>query len=329
MEKLDKRYVVRKESSGAFVFDRRYCTYAIVNDETLSGLAEEYLSSPENDQPLRSTATYNDMCTKKFCRPISIGMQVTDSCNMGCQYCINSIGKCRKDFNGIEALQGAVEELSPLTVTISGGEPFLYPELQKVIRAVSTRACAIVDTNGTRFDEAVSVALEHKTYIRVSLDSHIEEVHDEVRGNYKDAVKLIAELSKQGACFSVNTVVHNRNIEHLDKFYDFLIDLGVRRWVLMKLAPNSQTKALEINSSDHIDVQAYCQDDMFTTYAKCDLNRSSIVISPDSRLYTYDTQEMNRVGLGALMTCASTNLWKKHGVIRRNHIQRFVAEAKG
>ena len=88
-------------------------------------------------------------------------------------------------------------------VVFTGGEPFKEPEelffLCAVARDLGLRT--LTNTNGTYFDERTldRTALFGPDVVVVSLDSHIEQIHDfirGVRGTYRAAIDAITRLVK-------------------------------------------------------------------------------------------------------------------------------------
>jgi MoaA/NifB/PqqE/SkfB family radical SAM enzyme len=80
-------------------------------------------------------------------------------------------------------------------------------------------------TNGTLVtEEDLDILHGNLGYFIVSLDSHLQKVHDFIRGKgtYEKVIKLLPLLNQKETVFSVNTVISKLNIDHLLELYGFL-----------------------------------------------------------------------------------------------------------
>jgi pyruvate-formate lyase-activating enzyme len=82
-------------------------------------------------------------------------IEVTDACNVTCASCYKRSGDRLKSLTEIERDIDAACSLRPLhTLSISGGEPTLHPELCGIIRCIKQRGLlAFLLTNGVLIDE--------------------------------------------------------------------------------------------------------------------------------------------------------------------------------
>jgi hypothetical protein len=89
-------------------------------------------------------------------------LDILRGCNITCKGCYNSLPDAIRPLEEIEA---DLEDLLSLrrlhTVTISGGEPMLHPELTQVVRMVASRGLKVaLLTNGVSLDEDAARELE-------------------------------------------------------------------------------------------------------------------------------------------------------------------------
>lgn len=140
------------------------------------------------------------------------------------------------------------------TLVICGGEPMLdfddYFELCKAARDNSLRIVSVV--NGTRIrrsEIAEKMVLEGPHEISISLNSHVEALHDETRGvkgafqKATKAIRLLVDAKKRlGATDTriyVMGLIFGRNVELIEGFYDFVLnDLGADQLKLNFLQPS-------------------------------------------------------------------------------------------
>jgi pyruvate-formate lyase-activating enzyme/TusA-related sulfurtransferase len=112
-------------------------------------------------------------------------------CNLGCDYCcVRSSPRATRRALGLDRVRRIAEEASALRVGeifITGGEPFLLPDIAPLITACAAAAPTTVLTNGMlfagrRLQALRSVSLLGVT-LQISLDSPAPELHDAHRGD--------------------------------------------------------------------------------------------------------------------------------------------------
>ena len=124
----------------------------------------------------------------------ALWIQVTGTlCNIACRHCFISCGPKAEQvpMMSAEAVERALEEgrdLGMRQVYFTGGEPFLHPELQRIVRAALQIAPLTIVTNGLLVDDAATAWIaeesERTRYsfdVRVSLDGSTAEQNDPVR----------------------------------------------------------------------------------------------------------------------------------------------------
>jgi len=123
-------------------------------------------------------------------------------CNLRCTHCFVSAGPGddRHAFMSREQVRSHLEDALRLGVNdvyLTGGEPFLHPELFPIMADVLAETPCTVLTNGTlltsdrlRELRRMSDASPRSLEIRVSLDGESAEAHDRVRGHGTFAIAL-------------------------------------------------------------------------------------------------------------------------------------------
>jgi len=127
---------------------------------------------------------------------------------------------------------------SLLDINISGGEPFLRPDLPEIISNVKTacpKARIVISTNAFATELIVSqmkkiIQIKPDIGIAISIDG-IGEMHNEMRGipgGFDKAMKTLEEIKKLGVKnLRLGFTVTERNVSHLKKVYDLSRKLGV------------------------------------------------------------------------------------------------------
>ncbi|GEM_PF-2950882 len=156
---------------------------------------------------------------------------VTKQCNLRCKYCYVFEGNWFSgSFNRLdknicvskEIIEYAIEKLNPkkATLQISGGEPFLYPEIVEYIvkktkeKRPSTKIK--IQTNGTLIDRKIASFIKNnKLSIGVSIDGK-PEINDILRGKSKEVLEGMYTLKKNYIQVTITSVITTLNVECLD-----------------------------------------------------------------------------------------------------------------
>ena len=190
----------------------------------------------------RTASYYGREALRLPIRPMKLRLAVTNRCNARCRMC----GVWRAEIDASREL--TAEEYGRLFsrnrdffkvlrhVSLTGGEPMLRDDLEKIVRIVHQecpRVSLNINTNGFRTDRVTALALsllEHEipmTY-NISLDG-MGEAHDRMRGvpgAAKMALRTIedlVELRTPGARLKigVNHVITDDNYEECKPVHDF------------------------------------------------------------------------------------------------------------
>jgi MoaA/NifB/PqqE/SkfB family radical SAM enzyme len=162
----------------------------------------------------------------------SINLTITLDCNLNCRMCeINRHMRHRKyavpDTHVFRLLSQYKSYNADGIVQFDAGEVFankktLYPFLLHC-RKIGLKIGVV--TNGTLVtEEDLDLLRGNLGYFIVSLDSHVEKIHDFVRGKgtFAKVIRLFELLHHKAIGFSVNTIVSRLNIDHLTELYGFL-----------------------------------------------------------------------------------------------------------
>jgi pyruvate-formate lyase-activating enzyme/TusA-related sulfurtransferase len=126
-------------------------------------------------------------------RPIGsrLWLYTNFDCNLHCDYCcVRSSPKAPRRALGLARVQRIASEASSLGVReifVTGGEPFLLPDIGRILVACAAAAPTTVLTNGmlfkgSRLEALISLPRDRVT-VQISLDSPTPERHDRHRGS--------------------------------------------------------------------------------------------------------------------------------------------------
>jgi MoaA/NifB/PqqE/SkfB family radical SAM enzyme len=175
----------------------------------------------------------------------NVDINLGKACNNRCRFCSNG-DPMPEELRWAE-MTTVEEEIrrrrieGAESIGFLGGEVTLYPRLERVVRlarelgfrrvALCTNASRLADPEllGRLLDAGV-------TRVAVSIHSHRASVEDYITrrpGSFEQKVLALRNLvaaERRGRLpdgLSLNTVLHRKNVEHLDRFVRFMAGLGV------------------------------------------------------------------------------------------------------
>lgn len=179
-----------------------------------------------------------------------IQFEITGRCNMKCQHC-RAWQDPRKDLtlNDIEKiLDFALPEAYPeMCFTISGGEPFLHPQIFEILKFIKRKVddtkkiihYAVITTNGSLLTEEKIKRLENlgfrELYVQVSIDSVNPEKHNSFRSfsnAFEKATKAVKLLAKSKLVTSIRATITPYTLHTLSEIENlilFAINCGAKR----------------------------------------------------------------------------------------------------
>jgi|GEM_PF-5888949 len=163
---------------------------------------------------------------------MKITLLTTYQCNLACKYCrVWSPNREYKEYSHKEMTQlikKTCEVFQPDYVCFSGGEPFIRKDCIALLKIAGEYCDVGIFTNGTLITSSIAQILKsyqekHGLTLTVSLDSHLEEVNDNVRGQYKNVLNGIKKLKQHKLDFGVAIVLTKQNastiLETLEYFH--------------------------------------------------------------------------------------------------------------
>lgn len=162
-------------------------------------------------------------------------IHLTGRCNLRCPQCY-SFRPSVMDLpysvveNVVDQLRGTGARL-----TLTGGEPFLYPDIKVLLRHIGRSIPIKLLTNGTLIDRewAGFLASEVDASIQISIDGSREEIHDAVRGSgaFASTLRAIEVLRENGLIEKITfaTTMISKNWSDLEDIIGLAEKMGVRR----------------------------------------------------------------------------------------------------
>ena len=175
--------------------------------------------------------------------------ECTLRCNLNCLHCGSD---CRttsdmqdmplEDFLVVlDDVRSTMDSRRILVIT-TGGEPLVRKDICNCGRAIRERGFHWgMVSNGMLLDEKICTQLMDAGLetIAISLDG-FEDAHNWLRGSnssFAMAVRAIKTLIDKKITWDVITCVTPKNIEYMDSFKQYLIDIGVQDWRVFTIVP--------------------------------------------------------------------------------------------
>lgn len=168
--------------------------------------------------------------------PLKVYVDATNRCNLSCRHCISSSGpdadtSAELETDRLLSLIDELADLGVLEVAMAGGEPFLHPDWERLMRRVVERGMNLmVTTNGLLLDEhALEVLVELDPLdVRVSFDGG-PELHEHVRGHrtYARSMRTVRRMTSAGLRVSGRLTLCAGGDDELPTLFTDLRDAGV------------------------------------------------------------------------------------------------------
>jgi len=163
-------------------------------------------------------------------------VELTERCNFHCVYCYANSGPDNTTELAQEITLDIIDQFITQggeTIVISGGEPMLHPEWEKIAAhscKVGTRVC--LATNGSLISRYIEALAGLPLRVLVSLDGLVAKTHESARGRGTLDPVLAGILGLAGkqnrACsLGLNVVVFKSNLIEVPRLIQFALDNGI------------------------------------------------------------------------------------------------------
>jgi hopanoid biosynthesis associated radical SAM protein HpnH len=169
---------------------------------------------------------------KRF--PLVLMLEPTHRCNLECAGCdrIRLYGEDGRADLSLDTCIDSVKESDAPVVTITGGEPLLYPDLKPLVQElIRMKRHIYLCTNGILAGPLIE---EFRPHERLTLNFHLdgmEATHDGItnkEGTFRKAVESIKRAKQRGFRVSTNTSVYKTSQkEELESLFTLLKGLHV------------------------------------------------------------------------------------------------------
>jgi MoaA/NifB/PqqE/SkfB family radical SAM enzyme len=158
-------------------------------------------------------------------------------CSLRCSYCVATVapGTVRPPL-ALPAFRRLVDQAQTLgfrQVALTGGEPFLHPDIAAMLEYATARVDTVVLTNAMHVTRATLEALQRversQLTMQVSLDSADERVNDRLRGRgtWRVAMRNLELLLQAGYAVAVRATLDGQDEQTLAGLTQCLGTLGM------------------------------------------------------------------------------------------------------
>jgi len=180
-------------------------------------------------------------------------IEVTEACNHACLHCYNYWRPNRLSESVVPRMRPRgiltrmeilrllrkVRRSAPISsVAISGGEPFLRPDLPEIVTDIASEGLAVVTiTNGTLLTDSRLKRFPPGSYFEVTLFSTNRETHNYLAGRdcFKTVVANLDRLHSFGCHFVLAVVITRLNVRDVMQTIELGIALGARGVLLNRV----------------------------------------------------------------------------------------------
>jgi|GEM_PF-921284 len=199
--------------------------------------------------------------------PWSVTWQIGSECNLRCRHCFfcgkEHLFNSQNDLTSAQAIELAdllKDEFSIVSITITGGEPFLREDLFEILKRLKSRNIGIyLHTNGTLVTPQIASKLKEILNpeidtVQVSLDGASEEIYSRIRGSniFDKACNGIKNLIEQEIPVAVNCTPTSINLHELPLLYQLCCDLKIKKFSLSRFFTTDKKQEYLIPDTDNL-----------------------------------------------------------------------------
>ena len=169
----------------------------------------------------------------------SIEWSISGKCNLNCLHCFmeSPSGKYGElSFQDISKIIEQFEQANVVSVSLTGGEPFIRKDILDIITLLTKKKIYInyILTNGllvTNKHLETIRELDIRTAFQISFDG--VGSHDYMRGTdgiEEDVINSIRQIRNAGFYVAISTSIDKKNVSHLNDTYELMKDLDIHNW---------------------------------------------------------------------------------------------------
>lgn len=314
---MNKRFVVRQESFGATIYDRKSVKIDYIGADKFDHLLSGSVLDAKIGEITKSNSKIILQSRKDIdylASPEKLFIELTKKCNLRCVHCFNESGQSIKGEWSWDSLNKVLEECEKLGVfkiRFTGGEPILSPYLMQALEFCKDHGITTsIGTNATLISYQIAKRLKKAglDMAVVSIDGTGETYESIRRGaKYIDFINGVDNLVKSGIKVRLNMTLMKQNYDQIEKIIDFAkaknVGLYIRRLIPIgradldnMVSQEDYLKAVELvenqkiagfNFGIHYETSEVPEFgiDMLDTSKKCSCAVRGLAISPNGDVF--------------------------------------------
>ena len=220
------------------IIDKLSIMYSITRDEVLESINPFLEFNIKKDRIKLSSSPMKVVCetsgSKEIYYPVHMQFELTDKCNMYCNYCyrnaifLEESKNLEKDlterpFDEIKTALDNAYKNGVRIIEITGGEPMMSKHFLDIIELLSSYGVLVaVETNGTCITDEIAdrIAEAGNVILSISLDAHNEELNYQIchlQGAFERTLNGLKLLKDRNVIFRVTSVACVENIDSLEE----------------------------------------------------------------------------------------------------------------
>ena len=169
-----------------------------------------------------------------FLSRATVQIHLSRFCNLSCRHCYTASGpeyQGRLDLVALLSCLKVLRQEGYEVLSLSGGEPLLYPELPSLLEASNEMGFETnLVTNGMVVSDQSLDLLQELQFVGVSLDG-LETHHDWMRnrlGAFRCTIRNMRRMQSAGIAFGVNLTVTQANLGQVVEVYELCESVGAK-----------------------------------------------------------------------------------------------------
>jgi len=158
---------------------------------------------------------------------------LTNLCNLACTFCFQERKKNPNRMTTEDWLSFIEQIPENSRVSLTGGEPFVFKDFEKIFRLANSKNETNIISNGLLLDEKlIDIILSEKNFkvLGISIDTIGNTNRDFKKGAWEKLVKNIAlfkkkrDLMKSECAIDIKTVVLDENVKDISKINKYVME---------------------------------------------------------------------------------------------------------
>lgn len=135
---------------------------------------------------------------RKKCYPRSITLELTDQCNLHCEHCYKEAKNTKGIFIALKQIETLINQVEDniFDIQLTGGEPFLHPQINEILKTIVEHYYILVTTNGTLLSNVDESLLKKINFIQVSMYGATSKEYESMTGSQSAFKNFLYGLEK-------------------------------------------------------------------------------------------------------------------------------------